>query len=222
MVLKSLRNELFGVLLAFFVGWCADCRLLFLFRFLNPRCCSLSGIPLSLFEWGEEHLVGGVWWGNPEQMSRGTVVSLISGAAIAIPCGAGAALSVVQGASMALVGVAVSAALLPPVVNSGMNAAYGVMGLLFPWTPAGATQSSRWISVAMFSFILFLINLVLIYVTALFFFKLKRIGPPRRVVPPKHRPSEDSTSVLEEESSSSNAETFLLRSPTDASVGITL
>eukprot|EP01122_Echinamoeba_exundans_P009346 TRINITY_DN327_c0_g1_i1.p1 TRINITY_DN327_c0_g1~~TRINITY_DN327_c0_g1_i1.p1 ORF type:complete len:383 (-),score=53.01 TRINITY_DN327_c0_g1_i1:264-1412(-) len=199
MVFKSLRNEMFGVLLAFFVG-------------------CLSGIPLALVEWGEEHLVGGVWWGNPEQMSRGTIVSLASGAAIAIPCGAGAALSVVQGASMALVGVAVSAALLPPVVNAGMNVAYGVMGILFPWTPAGSSSSTKWLSVAMFSFILFLINLVLIYVTALVFFKIKRIGPPRSAAKPisQFAPArrDESTSILDDDVSS-KGESFRMESPAD-------
>jgi hypothetical protein len=200
MVFKSLRNEMFGVLLAFFVG-------------------CLSGIPLALVEWGEEHLVGGIWWGNPEQMSRGTVVSLVSGAAIAIPCGAGAALSVVQGASMALVGVAVSAALLPPVVNSGMNAAYGVMGALFPWTPAGSTGSyTKWLSVAMFSFILFLINLVLIYVTALIFFKIKRIGPPRRAIKsivPFTQPGRDESTSIMDDPLSNGRDSFLMQSPVE-------
>jgi hypothetical protein len=73
----------------------------------------LMGIPLSLFQFDKEATL--IEWGNPEMISRGIPASIWSGIAIAIPCGAGAALSVTQGGSMAIVGVAISAALLPPV-----------------------------------------------------------------------------------------------------------
>jgi uncharacterized membrane protein len=91
---KSLRNEVVGVLLAILMG-------------------ILMGIPLSLIQFDKEATL--VEWGNPEMMSRGIPASLWSGIAVAVPCGAGAALSVTQGGSMAIIGVAISAALLPPV-----------------------------------------------------------------------------------------------------------
>jgi hypothetical protein len=72
-----------------------------------------------------------VEWGNQEMMSRGILPSLWTGILIAIPCGiiqliyivahinnylgAGAALSVTQGGSLTIIGIAISAALLPPV-----------------------------------------------------------------------------------------------------------
>ena len=52
--------------------------------------------------------------------SRGNCRSLITGVAIALPSGAGVALSVLGGNVGSLVGVAISASLLPPAVNAGL------------------------------------------------------------------------------------------------------
>ena len=52
--------------------------------------------------------------------SRGSVSSLISGTFIAIPSGFAVVLAVCGGGINALVGVAIAAALLPPVVNAGL------------------------------------------------------------------------------------------------------
>merc|ERR1719411_2594135 len=52
--------------------------------------------------------------------SRGNVRSLVTGIAIALPSGAGVALSVLGGNVGSLVGVAISASLLPPAVNAGL------------------------------------------------------------------------------------------------------
>ncbi len=49
---------------------------------------------------------------------RGLVRSLYVGVLIAVPSGAGVALSVLGGNSGSLVGVAISASLLPPAVNA--------------------------------------------------------------------------------------------------------
>ena len=59
-------------------------------------------------------------WPTPEMMSRGDARSLVTGIAIAIPSGAGVALSVLGGNVGSLVGVAISASLLPPAVNAGL------------------------------------------------------------------------------------------------------
>ena len=52
--------------------------------------------------------------GIQEMLSRGHHRSLLVGVLIAIPSGAGVALSVLGGNSASLVGVAISASLLPP------------------------------------------------------------------------------------------------------------
>ena len=59
-------------------------------------------------------------WPTPEMTSRGNVRSLVTGIAIALPSGAGVALSVLGGNVGSLVGVAISASLLPPAVNAGL------------------------------------------------------------------------------------------------------
>ena len=53
-------------------------------------------------------------------LSRGELRSLWVGVLIATPSGAGVALSVLGGNAGSLVGVAISASLLPPAVNCGL------------------------------------------------------------------------------------------------------
>lgn len=58
-------------------------------------------------------------WPTPEMQARGQLRTLIGGALIATPSGAGVAMSILGGNSGSLVGVAISASLLPPAVNCG-------------------------------------------------------------------------------------------------------
>lgn len=51
--------------------------------------------------------------------SRGNAMNLLIGLSIAIPSGVGVALSLSQSNTSSLVGVAISASLLPPAVNAG-------------------------------------------------------------------------------------------------------
>ena len=69
-------------------------------------------------------------WPNSEMESRGIPHNLISGLAIAIPSGIGVATSLtdVKGSTAGLIGVAISAALLPPAVNCGLLWGYGLIG----------------------------------------------------------------------------------------------
>lgn len=66
-------------------------------------------------------------WPTSEMQSRGEEISLIVGLAFAIPSGAGVALSVTGGGGNSLVGVAIAASLLPPVVNTGICLAYAAV-----------------------------------------------------------------------------------------------
>ena len=68
-------------------------------------------------------------WPTQEMESRGERTSLLIGLAFAIPSGAGVALSATgSGGSNSLVGVAIAAALLPPVVNAGMCFTFAFIG----------------------------------------------------------------------------------------------
>jgi Domain of unknown function (DUF389) len=59
-------------------------------------------------------------WPTYEMSARGGKLTLLTGVVIGIFSGGGVALSVVSDNSASLVGVAISASLLPPLVNAGM------------------------------------------------------------------------------------------------------
>ncbi|CAG5136723.1 unnamed protein product, partial [Candidula unifasciata] len=59
-------------------------------------------------------------WPTIEMSSRGSIRALPVGVLIAVPSGAGVALSILGGKVGSLVGVAISASLLPPAVNAGL------------------------------------------------------------------------------------------------------
>ncbi|KAG1661650.1 hypothetical protein FOA52_007531 [Chlamydomonas sp. UWO 241] len=67
-------------------------------------------------------------WPTGQMVSRGDWKSLISGVAFAIPSGLGVAVSVTMGGPTAIVGVAIAASLLPPVVNADLCLAYARVG----------------------------------------------------------------------------------------------
>ncbi|RUS92106.1 hypothetical protein EGW08_000130 [Elysia chlorotica] len=71
-------------------------------------------------------------WPTIEMSSRGALRSLPVGVLIAIPSGAGVALSVLGGKVGSLVGVAISASLLPPAVNAGLLWANAVLVAFVP------------------------------------------------------------------------------------------
>lgn len=69
------------------------------------------------------HPFDGPWasvqiWPTNEMVGRGQLRGIIVGVFIAIPSGAGVALSILGGNAGSLVGVAISASLLPPAVNA--------------------------------------------------------------------------------------------------------
>lgn len=71
-------------------------------------------------------------WPTGQMTSRGTVVGLADGAFIASASGVGVALSVLGDYLSTVVGVAISASLLPPAVNCGMMYAFPLYAMLYP------------------------------------------------------------------------------------------
>ena len=69
-----------------------------------------------------------------EMLSRGELRSLLVGVLIATPSGAGVALSVLGGNAGSLVGVAISASLLPPAINCGMFWSLSIVILIAGYT----------------------------------------------------------------------------------------
>ncbi|CAL1273558.1 unnamed protein product [Larinioides sclopetarius] len=82
--------------------------------------CMVIGFTLGLLSEALNSIWGGREWPNSEMISRGQERSLWVGVLIALPSGAGVALSILGGNAGSLVGVAISASLLPPAVNAGL------------------------------------------------------------------------------------------------------
>lgn len=113
-------------------------------------------------------------WGTNEQISRGGPAGVYAGIALAIPSGIGVGLATTGGGLTALVGCAISAALLPPIVNSGQYVGYAIVQC----TPIGGTQKcSHSLIVAGYSTLIFAVNVIFIFIFALIVFKIKRVRP---------------------------------------------
>ncbi|KAG8187350.1 hypothetical protein JTE90_011712 [Oedothorax gibbosus] len=183
---RSLRNlgiktEIFGLLLCVFIG--------FTFGLLSEV---LNAV------WGHKE------WPNPEMVSRGQERSLWVGVLIALPSGAGVALSVLGGNAASLVGVAISASLLPPAVNAGLLWGMatvrtlraqeealefvrydGALRLLKPsLRPPVGYQTNYYIEMdsecallGLVSLALALVNIACIFVAAVIVLKIKEVAP---------------------------------------------
>ncbi|KAL6070803.1 DUF389 domain-containing protein [Balamuthia mandrillaris] len=148
MVLRGFRNEVCGFLLTMAVG-------------------AVWGLATS---WKDD------LWGTEQQLSRGDLSAIIYGIFVAVPSGLGVAVATTGGGISALVGVAISAALLPPICNCGMHLAYGLVKL---W--AGETRyAMEMLKVGGYSCLLFLVNFIFIFVMALVMFWIKRVAPRHR------------------------------------------
>ena len=87
--------------------------------------CILIGVLLGLCV-GFTDLAQETWPTN-EMEIRGEYTGLLIGLAVAIPSGAGVCLSILGGNTSSLVGVAISASLLPPAVNAGICFMYAIL-----------------------------------------------------------------------------------------------
>lgn len=113
---------------------------------------------------------------TPNMVDRGRWGGLIIGLAIAIPSGIGVALSVTGSNTPALVGVAISAALLPPAVNCGLLLAHSIFRNVFP---VKLPKYSNWeiAELGIGSFVLTVLNIFVIVVTAAIMFRIKEVVP---------------------------------------------
>mmetsp|Transcript_908 Transcript_908/g.2766 ORF Transcript_908/g.2766 Transcript_908/m.2766 type:complete len:434 (+) Transcript_908:151-1452(+) len=179
MILASmLVSPLMGPILAFTFG-----------SVVKDRSLVMEGVKMELVGVGLTILVGFImglllaeWgvlyqWPTNEMTTRGEWSSLVIGILFAVPSGAGVALSVTGGGSNSLVGVAIAASLLPPVVNTGLCLAYAALG---PALHGEEADAKTFVQIGMLSFLLFLINVGAIYIVCVIFFKIKKIGPVRR------------------------------------------
>lgn len=110
-------------------------------------------------------------WPTGEMSGRGAINVLGEGFAIALPSGVGVALGIMGCASTDLVGVAISASLLPPAVNCGMLLAFALL-----WNMDSAHRGVI-ATKALISLGLTIENIVIIWFVAYGIFKLKEAMP---------------------------------------------
>ena len=158
--LRGLRDEAIGCLVAFVLGLLAG-------GLVGPIIMSTN--------------LGGSWVLHSSEIeSRGDPVGLLTGTALAAPSGVAVALCITGGASAALVGVAISASLLPPLVNSGI-----CLMLALVWsryhdleTKSGAAADPAvFYKYAAVSFGLYMLNLFTVILFGFLTFRWKRVSP---------------------------------------------
>jgi uncharacterized hydrophobic protein (TIGR00341 family) len=111
-------------------------------------------------------------WPTEEMEKRGQYSGLITSLFIAIASGVGAGISISSGGINSLVGVAIAASIHPPLINSAICFAFGIF--------SGGDTLSEYTEIGGLSLLLFIINIVCIYLVGLIIFKLKGASPFRR------------------------------------------
>ena len=159
--------------------------------------CIITGFLLGLFvcPWIETY--GVPQWPTVEMHSRGELRSLWVGVLVAIPSGAGVALSVLAGNAGSLVGVAISASLLPPAVNAGffwalslligatggdirMFAAIQDNSSITEYVPEYSdNQAIEAFLLGLVSLTLTILNIICIIVTGIAILRLKEVTPDK-------------------------------------------
>lgn len=148
-VYRGLRNEAWGVFLSMLTGF-------------------LLGI-FSSFVYNPE-------FRSHEMISRGTVSNLTLGLLVAAPSGMGVVLAVSKGGFNAIVGTAISASLLPPIVNSGLCLGFGLMHWLNYRISDHDTY--RFARLGVMSFVLWLTNFCMILIVGYLTFRyVKNVHP---------------------------------------------
>eukprot|EP00494_Astrolonche_serrata_P029935 UN30202 len=167
-----LVSPLMGPILAFTFGtWIRDWNLTvvgLVSELVGLLLCILTGFVMGLCyaNWAEDPYK----WPTEQMASRGQLRTLAEGFSVAFPSGIGVALSILGGNMAGLVGVAISASLLPPAVNTGLYFAFMV------WYPdrddiAQLTQEG------FISLLLTIENITLIYITSLVVLWAKHFAP---------------------------------------------
>ncbi|XP_059088808.1 uncharacterized protein LOC131884929 [Tigriopus californicus] len=166
--------------------------------------CILTGAVFGLIFAPWIGAYGVTQWPTPEMLSRGQLRSLLSGVLIAIPSGAGVALSVLGGNAGSLVGVAISASLLPPAVNCGLFCAISIISALSQdgnyligyelddgllrdngsnsviYTPSYSENLALEAAyLGIVSFLLTIVNIICIIITGILLLKLKEVTPDK-------------------------------------------
>jgi len=162
MVRRGIYNSTAGVILCFSIGVLVGV-------FTCPYYADVDGIPS---KWSE-FIANGDLAVSSEMIERGTPGGLVMGFAIAVPSGFGVTLAVTTaGGINALVGVAISAALVPPIVNAGICV---ITGLYFVVIGGKPDVGMNFITLGLVSVALFALNNITMVLMGLLMMKIKKV-----------------------------------------------
>ncbi|XP_043512563.1 uncharacterized protein LOC122530022 isoform X2 [Frieseomelitta varia] len=145
-------------------------------------------------------------WPTDEMKGRGNYRSLWMGVLWALPSGTGVAVALLQGSNGPLIGVAISASLLPPVVNCGLFWALGCIWLIYrpikmphmkgesytDYNTSYVYVYTDYLPVEFFcngiiSACLTFVNVMCIFITAIIVLKIKEVAAPYTSTPELRR-----------------------------------
>ncbi|KAL0871799.1 hypothetical protein ABMA27_004284 [Loxostege sticticalis] len=144
-------------------------------------------------------------WPTEEMKSRGNVRALWMGVLWALTSGTGVALALLQGSAGPLIGIAISASLLPPVVNCGLYWALACIWLLYPGVKIPHIKGEPYFGNSSYvplyhdylpiefavngivSCCLTIVNVFCIFITAIIFLKIKEVAAPYTSTPDLRR-----------------------------------
>ncbi|KAM8715857.1 hypothetical protein ACLKA7_002837 [Drosophila subpalustris] len=140
-------------------------------------------------------------WPTEEMRGRGNVRSLWMGVLWALTSGTGVAVALLQGSAGPLIGVAISASLLPPVVNCGLFWSMACIWLIYPEKRIPHLKNEAMNSTSAYPFIytdylpteflingivsgcLTIVNVICIFITAIIVLKIKEVSAPYTASP---------------------------------------
>ena len=123
-------------------------------------------------------------WPTNEMSSRGELTNLLVGIPVAFLSGLGVAISVLDDSTSSLVGVAVSASLLPPAVNAGLTWLYSfVLQFEIADTDRGdEMREHEFAKMGGMSLALTVSNIVLVAISSALMFRVKEVLPVKKKV----------------------------------------
>lgn len=123
-------------------------------------------------------------WPTDEMLSRGTWQNLYVALPVAFFSGLGVAVSLLDDQTSSLVGVAISASLLPPAVNSGILwifYAYLEHGIIYR-DPEQLQNDKKLVGGGVVSLLLTIANIILIWLASMLMFRMKEVLPIEKKV----------------------------------------
>lgn len=123
-------------------------------------------------------------WPTTEMSSRGELTSLLVGIPVAFLSGLGVALSVLDDSTSSLVGVAVSASLLPPAVNAGLTwlASFLLQLSISDGERGDELREHEFAKMGGMSLALTISNIVLVAISSALMFRVKEVLPVKKRV----------------------------------------